>query len=77
MKSKFLLSALVGCLSLGTLSAQDFHLQPTPQVYETLQDSIALPVAYSLSADADGAAASAVRLLGTLLPDRQSKAPFG
>ena len=76
MKSKFLLSALVGCLSLGTLSAQEFHLQPTPQVYETLQDSIALPVAYSLSADADGAAASAVRLLGTLLPDRQSKAAF-
>ena len=45
-------------------------------MYETLQDSIALPVAYSLSADADGAAASAVRLLGTLLPDRQSKAAF-
>lgn len=76
MKSKLLLSALVGCLSLGTLSAQDFHLQPTPQVYETLQDSIALPVAYSLSADADGAAGGAVRLLGTLLPDRQPRAAF-
>lgn len=51
MKRKLLLSGIMGCLSLGMLSAQDFHLQPTPQVYETSQDSIALPLTYALSAD--------------------------
>lgn len=76
MKRKFLSSVWIGCLSLGMLSAQEFHLQPTPQVYETLQDSIALPGTYSLSADAEGQAADAVRLLGTLLPDCQAKAAF-
>lgn len=76
MKNKLLLSAFIGALSFGTLSAQDFHLQPTPQVYETLQDSIALPGTYSLSADTEGQAADAVRLLGTLLPDCQAKAAF-
>ena len=67
---------MIGCLSLGTLSAQEFHLQPTPQVYETFQDSIVPPVAYSLSADAGGDAADAVRLLGSLLPEPQAKASF-
>ena len=76
MKNKLLLSAIIGTLSFGTLSAQDFHLQPTPQVYETLQDSIALPGTYSLSADAEGQAADAVCLLGKLLPDCQAKAAF-
>ena len=76
MKRRFLFSTLIGCLSLGTLSAQEFHLQPTPQVYETFQDSIVSPVAYSLSADAGGDAADAVRLLGTLLPEPQAKASF-
>lgn len=76
MKNKLLLSAFIGALSFGTLSAQDFHLQPTPQVYETLQDSIALPGTYSLLADTEGQAANAVRLLGTLLPDCQAKAAF-
>ena len=76
MKRRFLFSTLIGCLSLGTLSAQEFHLQPTPQVYETFQDSIVPPVAYSLSADAEGDAADAVRLLGTLLPEPQAKASF-
>ena len=51
MKRKLLLSGIMGCLSLGMLSAQEFHLQPTPQVYETSQDSIALPLTYALSAD--------------------------
>ena len=76
MKRRFLFSTLIGCLSLGTLSAQEFHLQPTPQVYETFQDSIVPPVAYSLSADAGGDAADAVRLLGSLLPEPQAKASF-
>ena len=76
MKRKILFSTLIGCLSLGTLSAQEFHLQPTPQVYETFQDSIVPPVAYSLSADAGGDAADAVRLLGSLLPEPQAKASF-
>lgn len=76
MKNKLLLSAIIGTLSLGTLSAQDFHLQPTPQEYETFSDSIALPGTYSLSADAEGQAADAVRLLGTLLPDRRAEATF-
>lgn len=76
MNKKFLLSVLIGCLSLGTLPAQEFHLQPTPQVYETLQDSIVLPDTYRFLADAEGAASDAVRLLGTLLPDHQEKADF-
>ena len=76
MKRRFLFSTLIGCLLLGTLSAQEFHLQPTPQVYETFQDSIVPPVAYSLSADAGGDAADAVRLLGSLLPEPQAKASF-
>ena len=54
MKRKLLCSVWAGCLSLGMLSAQEFHLQPTPQVYETLQDSIVLPDAYRFSADAKG-----------------------
>ena len=76
MKKIILLSALIGTLWPDTLSAQEFHLQPTPQVYETFQDSIALPVVYSLSADAGGKAADAVRLLGTLLPAPQAEAAF-
>ena len=76
MKRKLLCSVWAGCLSLGMLSAQEFHLQPTPQVYETLQDSIVLPDAYRFSADVEGAASDAVRLLGTLLPDHQEKADF-
>ena len=76
MKRKLLCSVWAGCLSLGMLSAQEFHLQPTPQVYETLQDSIVLPDAYRFSADVEGAASDAVRLLGTLLPGHQEKAIF-
>lgn len=61
---------------IGNAFRSGFHLQPTPQVYETLQDSIVLPDAYRFSADVEGAASDAVRLLGTLLPDHQEKADF-
>ena len=77
MREILSLSVIIGALSLsGTLSAQEFHLQPTPQVYETSQDSIALPASYRLSADAEGEAADAVRLLGTLPLRPQAEASF-
>ena len=76
MKRRLLLSGIIGCLSLGMLPAQEFHLQPTPQVYETSQDSIALPVAYTLSADLKGEASPALLLLEKLLPGKAEKAPF-
>lgn len=76
MKRKLLLSGIMGCLSLGMLSAQEFHLQPTPQVYETSQDSIALPLTYALSADQKLEDSPALILLEKLLPGKAEKAAF-
>lgn len=76
MKRKLLLSGIMGCLSLGMLSAQEFHLQPTPQVYETSQDSIALPLTYVLSADQKLEDSPALLLLEKLLPGKAEKAAF-
>ncbi len=75
MKRKLLITAIMGCLSSGMLPAQEFRLQPTPQVYETSQDSIVLPPAYSLSAGLPEDS-PALLLLGKILPGKTEKTLF-
>ncbi len=68
MKKEFLLWGAMSLLSLSALSAQDFHLQPTPQEYRAFEGSIAVPTNYTLKMDAGLADAPAVRLLKQILP---------
>ena len=44
MRKTFLVLGLMGTLSLGSVYAQEFHLQPTPQEYQAGQDSVMVPV---------------------------------
>ena len=68
MKKEFLLWGAMSFLSMGLLSAQNFHLQPTPQEYHETEGRVALPTNYTLKVDASLADAPAVRLLKTVLP---------
>lgn len=75
-KRRLLLLGMMGCLSLGMLQAQEFHLQPTPQMYETTRDSISMPSAYVLSVSQEESSSPALRLLEHILPGKSGKAAF-
>ena len=68
MRKELLFWSAFSLLSLGGLSAQNFHLQPTPQVYQEAEGSIAVPVAYNLKLADNLTDAPAARLLKEILP---------
>ena len=48
---KFILAGAVGLFTLQNISAQSFQIQPTPQKYVTIQDSLVIPQQISLKTD--------------------------
>lgn len=76
MRKKFLLSSLLGLLTMGTLQAQDFYLNPQPQIYVVQEDSIVLPTQYQLQMDHQQATSPATVLLKRLLPNATTRASF-
>ena len=68
MKRELLLWGAISLLSLGAVSAQNFHLQPIPQEYREAGVSIAVPAAYNLKLDAELEDSPAARLLKQVLP---------
>ena len=68
MKKELLFWGAMSLLTCGTLTAQDFHLQPTPQEYRAAEGSIAIPTNYNLKLDAQLAETPAARLLQQILP---------
>ena len=48
---RFILAGAVGLFTLQHISAQNFQIQPTPQQYVTLQDSLEIPLQVSLITD--------------------------
>ena len=68
MRKELLFLGAFSLLTLGSLSAQDFHLQPTPQEYKATAGSVAVPTAYNLKLAANLADAPAARLLKEILP---------
>ena len=66
----------MGTLSLGSAYAQEFHLQPTPQEYQAGQDSVMVPVQYSLQAETAFRETPAFHLLNTLFPNGEGKDGF-
>lgn len=76
MRKTFLVLGLMGTLSLGSAYAQEFHLQPTPQEYQAGQDSVMVPVQYSLQAETAFRETPAFHLLNTLFPKGEGKDGF-
>ena len=76
MRKTFLVLGLMGTLSLGSVYAQEFHLQPTPQEYQAGQDSVMVPVQYSLQAETAFRETPAFHLLNTLFPKGEGKDGF-
>ncbi|AVM51628.1 hyaluronoglucosaminidase [Bacteroides zoogleoformans] len=76
MKKDFLLLGIFGLLTITTLRAQDFHLQPTPKEYVTQNGFVDIPAQYKLLASDLPHAESGLSLLRRLMPGEASKASF-
>ena len=69
MKKNIFLWSVLGLLSFGSVQAQDFALNPTPQKYQVETDSLTPPTTYQLETQLDPSSSVAVQLLRTLLPE--------
>lgn len=77
MRIKLLLLVTVGLIATATISAQEFHLQPTPQEYVTQNDSVNIPPQYQLLCGHSLQTADpALALLRLLMPQEAVDASF-
>lgn len=63
---RLILAGAVGLLTLQHISAQSFQIQPTPQQYVTLQDSLEIPLQVSLILEKSHESIPAVSLVKNL-----------